>query len=384
MMPADRPHLRYRRRFALLAPPLLPLLLGWAPAAFAQASADELRREALSIFENCQRMALGHVEVLTRAQLMSRGGQEEGLETLAAEAERVYIATIQGGLDEASNRISRLESEMRNVPPESVASIPMASVTGMCQLASQPVGGGGLDQLRLDIASYTQSYASSKVAFGSRGGASSGGAAGGPDAAPVKIEQRVRPNERPLTPAEFEERKRKWEARQHEDERRQQEELRLRQEALEAKTAAAAAAPPPDAKVTVRKELLPPGTQKTAEQVAFTEPMKAWHKTYSDAVKPFKNSLSQVLAIPPTRAYARREACKNLWVAVSALNQSTALKSSPDPAVAAPAVAMGGKFLGAADACLAGKSQDMDKLMKEAEAEIGKMAAALSPYGLTP
>ncbi len=43
---------------------------------------------------------------------------------------------------------------------------------------------------------------------------------------------------------------------------------------------------------------------------------------------------------------------------------------------------MGAKFQQATDACLMGNNRDMDRLMKEAEQELGKMAAALVPYSL--
>ncbi len=111
-------------------------------------------------------------------------------------------------------------------------------------------------------------------------------------------EPRLRPNEKPLTAAEFEDRKEKWAARQQEEELRQQRELQLRQEALDASRQEEQAEQLPEAKVSVRTDLLPSGPKMTPEQTALLPKMTGWHETYSDNVKPFKMALSQLMAVP--------------------------------------------------------------------------------------
>lgn len=377
-----------RRRSRFGARLLLLLPLGWPAAAWGDSAAEsQVKQAASGIFQSCQSMASAHAQILVQANLMSNGGRQEGLETLADEAERIYLDTYQATISATTNQIARLEQDLRNLPPESQSVVPMEAVTGMCRLASEPVGAAGVTQLKLDMVSYSQAFASVRASasprMAGRGGATSWPA--GKEPVTAMPEPRLRPNEKPLTAAEYQERKEKWAARQQEEELRQQRELQLRQEALDASRQEKSAEPLPEAKVSVRTDLLPPsGPKMSAEQSALLPQMKGWHETYSDNVKPFKMALSQLMTVPASRAYARREACKSVWTAVDALNKTQVLKKSPDAAVAAPAVAMGAKFQQAVDACLMGNNRDMDRLMKEAEQELGKMAAALAAYQLSP
>ena len=364
---------------------LLVALLPAAAAAQPAADLQTLLSEASAIAVGCHDLALNHFRMLERGVTIDTGKavKKDGrvdtnyLDDKVVAAEMAFLRENQQRIDALMDRITKLEGDRVMLGRDDAQRIPMGELSAFCRLAATPHGATGFATFDEEIAHYYAPLKNLKNAsFGSLGRSAqrtgTGQPAGGREVVAAK----------PLDPEELRRKKERWAALQQEEQARARQELDLQQAELEKRNAARDAAPLKEAKVAVRKDL-PAAVRKTPEEIALAGKMSEWHKTYSLNVNPFKEALSRLLSTPKTRAYARREACGNLYVAAEALIKARGL-DAPDPAVAGPAAAMAGKFRAAANFCLEGKTAQADQEMQAAEQELGRMAAALGAYSLQP
>jgi hypothetical protein len=364
-----------------------------APAAAADpANESRIASELTAVQGDCRGLAQNHLAAIERVpspRSKSRLESKEPMEDYLAEveqAEQAFLARHDGRIRDISERLLQLESDLLTLPPERLSKVSMGSLTELCRLATTPAGAGGAERLRIGIASSFR-----PVHQLGASGQRMAPAAGGPRQKGAEAEQKERePAPVPLSSEEYRQKKERWEARLKEQEARELAELRLRQQeldrqlALEAQMSQAPQEPPMEAKVSLREGFeLPARRSLTPEQLELKPKVETWHQTYSLAVNPFKSALSQVLSTPATRVVARRDACRILYGSAEALIKTKGL-AAPDPAVAAPAAAMAVKFRQAANSCLEGKAEEAASGMREAEQELGKLAAALEVYGLKP
>lgn len=379
----------------------LGLLLAAGASAGASAGPDESRiaAELTALHGDCRGLAQSHLAAIERVPSpgsKSRLGSKNPMSDYRDEvdlAEQAFLARQDGRIRDISERTLQLESDVLSLPAERLAKISMGSLTEICRLAVTPVGAAGVERLRIGIASgfrpvHQLAAPSAKPGAQVAGGRRATAAEEAEEA--EKEKERQVPAAAPLSSEEFQRKKERWEARRKEEEARELAELRLRQQELDQQQALAAelaqAPPEPamDAKVALREGLqLPEKRILTPEQRDLKPKIETWHQTYSLAVNPFKAALSQVLSTPAARATARRDACRNLYISAEALMKTKGL-AAPDPAVATAAAAMAAKFQRAANSCLEGKVEESASGMREAEQELGKLAAALEVYGLKP
>jgi hypothetical protein len=337
--------------------------------------------------DGCRSLAQLHLAAIERlGNYRFEGPNAESEFSLAVDhVEGSFLIKYDGQIRETLARLAEVEGEVSSLPPEQQSKVSLGSLTELCQLASTPVGASGIQRLRTSIQMNQTPVHRLQATDGLRGLPAAGAA---PPNGAGKKEAPARPTATALSADEFRLKKERWEAQLKEQEARELAELRLRQQELDARqalTAQQAQAPAvAEPKVSVRKDLQPSmAVRLTAEQLALKDKVETWHQTYSVAVNPFKAALSQVLSTPATRARARREACGSLYGAAEALMKTKGL-AAPDPAVAAPATAMAAKFQQAANSCMEGKTEESASGMREAELELGKLAAALGVYGLQP
>jgi hypothetical protein len=373
---------------------LVPFFAGLLFGAADPAAEARIASELTAVQGDCRALAQTHLAAIERVpspRSKSRLESKEPMEDYLAEveqAEQAFLARHDGRIRDISERLLQLESDLLSLPPERLSKVSMGSLTELCRLAATPAGAGGAERLRMGIASSFRPVHQLGAASGQR----LAPAAGLPRAKGAEAETEVRrePAPVPLSSEEYRQKKERWEARLKEQEARELADLRLRQQeldrqlALEAQMSQAPQAPPTEAKVSLREGFqLPAKPSLTPEQLELKPKVETWHQTYSLAVNPFKSALSQVLSTPATRVVARRDACRVLYGSAEALIKTKGL-AAPDPAVAAPAAAMAAKFRQAANSCLEGKAEESASGMREAEQELGKMAAALEVYGLKP
>ena len=367
-----------------------PIFLGLVLAAGAAADPGAESSVAAGLNaaqDGCRGLAQLHLAAIERlGNYRFEGPNAESEFSLAVDhVEGSFLIKYDGQIRETLARLAEAEGEVRSLPPEQQSKVSLGSLTELCQLATTPVGAAGIQRLRTSV-QLSQTPAHRLQAAEGRRSLPAAGIS--PPKGAEKKADPSRPAAAALSADEYRLKKERWEAQVKEQEARELAELRLRQQQLDSRqtlTAQQSQAPPvAEPKVSVRKDLQPAmAARLTAEQLALKDKVETWHKTYSMAVNPFKAALSQVLSTPATRARARREACGNLYGAAGALMKTKGL-AAPDPEVAAPAAAMAAKFQQAANFCMEGKTEESASGMREAELELGKLAAALGVYGLQP
>ena len=363
---------------------------GWAAGSAAEEEAQLIRSvgsEVQRLYGTCFTLAGQHADAMKAAMmqvLMAPGTDQEknaAFENVVNEAERQFLDAHEGVFRQIAQDLSRLEQQVLNLPAEQMQQLSMGSLNGVCRAASEAHGVAGLDAFASDIMNYASEMKLLRTSGSANRFAPSGSSAPSSPAAP---RSRNVPPPPPLSEEEYKEKQAKWQARLDEQERRAREQLRERQDALAQQQAAreAGVAEQKEVKVALRKDLPPPPPPPKVDP-ELARKVTAWYPVYTAGVKSFKMMLGQMLSVPANQVRAKREACGNLDKALTPLLAGHAL-DAPDPAVAGPARAMSTKFSQAALACLGGNQKEADRLIKEAEQELGKMAASLQGYGLTP
>lgn len=320
------------------------------------------------LHDDCKMQGQNHLDALVRAQDSAAEADREAVR----QAETEYLFLVAPELETLGLELEKFEDMYLEAPARVAAKVPLHRLAALCRAAIAPQGLAGIRNLEAALRNSSEILRDLAGLEASRPGA---GAA-------AKGDEEERPTEVALTPEEYRKKKAAWENLQREQEALQEEREKAYVETLQERLDRSSA-PPPEAKVSIRKDLAEAPAPAPVEP-PLAKPMKDWHKLYFEGIKPMKAGLSQMMTLKDgSSVYTRRQNCRLLYTATEKLIQGSLL-AAPDPAVREAGEAMARLVFDAANSCLTGQDKAAAEHLKNAEKDLGRFAAALQVYGLTP